>query len=144
MTREELEKAIRVGIPLSRAMDFRVEELAPSHIRVRGGGAENINVHGTAFAGSLYTLCTLAAWGLAHSRLPERATLVMAVGEIRYRRPVIGEIIAQSDLELEVMERFLADVSRNGKSRMDVPVRVDQDGEPAVLFTGQLHARLMK
>ncbi|MGB0723664.1 MAG: YiiD C-terminal domain-containing protein [Gammaproteobacteria bacterium] len=144
MTRSELEQAIRTGIPLTRAMDFRVLELGPAHIAVRGGGEENINVHGTAFAGSLYTLCTLAAWGLANSRLPEQAALVMAEGDIRYRRPVTGEIIARSELAPAVMERFLAELERDGRARMDVPVRVDQDDEPAAVFTGRLHARLMK
>jgi len=98
MTSDELEQRIRQGIPLSVQMDFRVLDLNRNSIRVRGGGQENINVHGTAFAGSLYTVCTLAAWGLITSRLPEDASLVMAEGKIRYRKPVVGDLLASCEV----------------------------------------------
>ena len=54
MQKEQLQQHIRTGIPISEHMDFRVLELSPTAITVCGGGAENINVHGTAFAGALY------------------------------------------------------------------------------------------
>ncbi|MET0090777.1 MAG: YiiD C-terminal domain-containing protein [Candidatus Thiodiazotropha sp.] len=83
MTPAELEQRIREGIPLAAQMDFRVLSLTDHSIRVRGDAEENVNVHGTAFAGSLYAVATLAAWGLVRSRLPDGADLVMAEAKIR-------------------------------------------------------------
>ena len=104
MTRQELERRIREGISVSAQMGFRVLELTENAISVCGGGDENVNVHGTAFAGSLYAICTLSAWGLIHSRLPKNAALVMAKGSIRYLRPVIGDIIAQCTIPQQELE----------------------------------------
>lgn len=143
ITHQELEQRIRSGIPLTAQMDFRVLALTDNSITVRAGAAENINVHGTAFAGSLYTVCTLALWGLIHSRLPAHAALVMAEGTIRYRKPVVGEIIAHCSIPAEAMETFLETVNATGKSRLKAQVYVaDQDHNNAVEFTGMVHARL--
>ncbi|MEW8321818.1 MAG: YiiD C-terminal domain-containing protein [Candidatus Thiodiazotropha taylori] len=87
-------------------MGFRVRSLTPSGITVFGGGEQNHNVHGTAFAGSLYAIAALSAWGLVQSRLPEGAELVMARGEIDYRQPVIGDIVAHCNIDRETFDRF--------------------------------------
>jgi thioesterase domain-containing protein len=81
MTANELTKKIHKGIPLTQAMAFDITQLTETSITVKTGGEENINVHGTAFAGSLYTTCVLAAWGLVNSRLPDEASLVLASGQ---------------------------------------------------------------
>ena len=75
---DQLESEIRQGIPLAEQMAFRISELSPNAIKVVGGGRENVNVHGTAFAGSLYAVSTLALWGLIRARLPDNTTLVLA------------------------------------------------------------------
>ncbi len=142
MTGEELERAIRTGIPLSAHMDFRVLELSSYAIAVKGGGAENINVHGTAFAGSLYALTTLSVWGLVHSRLPEGTSLVLAEGRINYQRPVTGDIIARCEIEPHEMEDFLERVNTQGKGRLMAVSTVDMNDKPAAEFTGQVYARL--
>jgi thioesterase domain-containing protein len=144
ITSDELEQRIRQGIPLSAQMDFRVIDLGTNSIQVRGGGQENINVHGTAFAGSLYTVCTLAAWGLVTSRLPEQAALVMAQGAIRYRKPVVGDIVASCEVSSNEMDSFLNSLNKRGKSRLVVTVSVPCNGELAVEFTGTLYASIKK
>lgn len=142
MTKEELERKIRAGIPISAHMDFRVVDLEDNAITIRGGGAENVNVHGTAFAGSLYALTTLSVWGLVHSRLPEDAALVMAEGRIRYHRPVTGDIIARCVIEPHELEDFLDQVNRNGKGRLMAISKVQMNAKLAAEFTGQVYARL--
>ncbi len=108
LSAEELEQHIRDGIPIAVQMAFKVNDLQPNSIAVIGGGSEYINVHGTAFAGSLYTICTLALWGLVTSRLPDEATLVLAQAEIRYRQPIVGNIQAQCMITQDRMDRFLS------------------------------------
>ncbi|MEJ2692352.1 MAG: YiiD C-terminal domain-containing protein [Candidatus Thiodiazotropha sp.] len=142
MTETELEQRIRTGIPLATQMDFQVLELTGNSIRVSGGAAQNVNVHGTAFAGSLYAVCTLALWGLAHSRLPEAAELVIAEGSIRYRKPVVGEIIAECQVDADAVNGFLDRLRYKGKSRLRGVARVAAEAGNAAEFSGLLFARL--
>lgn len=142
MQKDILESRILDGIPLSRSMAFRVIELAPTTIKVSGDEQPNVNVHGTAFAGSLYCMCTLAVWGLVYSRLPDQASLVMVNGHIDYRKPVIGNIVAQGNVQAEAMEEFLQDLQNKGKSRIDATATVEHDGHAAVRFKASLYARM--
>lgn len=142
MNKEFLEETIRSGIPISAHMDFRVRELTSQSIEVVGGAEENINVHNTAFAGSLYTICTLAAWGLTFSKLPQGSTLVMAKAEIEYLRPVKGEIVAKASIEDQQLMDFLERLSSQGKSRLDLEVVVISGEKLAVKFAAHLHVKL--
>jgi thioesterase domain-containing protein len=142
LTADELEQRIRDGIPIARQMAFQVRDLQPDSIAVFGGGDENVNVHGTAFAGSLYTICTLALWGLVTARLPEGATLVMVEGNIRYRQPVVGGIDAHCTIEQDRMERFLSALLARGRSTLDANVEVPGIEGPAAEFNGTVFARL--
>ncbi|MET0067166.1 MAG: YiiD C-terminal domain-containing protein [Candidatus Thiodiazotropha sp.] len=141
MTPAQLEQRIRQGIPLAAHMDFRVLSLTENSIRVRGGAAENLNVHGTAFAGSLYAIATLAAWGLVRSRLPDGADLVMAEGNIRYLQPILGELIAECHIESGVFGQFLEQLSSRGKARLEASAEFPGRNGPGASFEGQLHAR---
>ncbi len=144
MTPENLEKLIRQGIPLSAQMDFRVLELSSNSIQVQGGGQQNINVHGTAFAGSLYTICTLAAWGLLTSRLPAEASLVLAKGSIRYRQPVVGHIVANCEVSDNDMNEFLSSLDNLDKARLQATVSVLCNEEQVVEYNGTFYASFKK
>lgn len=141
MNKEKLEQSIRIGIPISEAMDFRVKALDSLSIQVSGGAQENVNVHQTAFAGSLYCICTLAAWGLTHSKLPDNCALVMAKAEIEYLRPVQGEIVAKATLAPQQCEDFLGCLEQQGKARLDLPVHITSKGKTAVKFMAHLHVK---
>jgi thioesterase domain-containing protein len=143
MTPEELEQRIRDGIPLAASMDFRVLSLSATHIRVRGGAEENINVHGTGFAGSLYAIATLAAWGLVRSRLPDGADLVMAEGSIRYRKPVTGDLIAECRIDAPTFETFLSTLQTKGKALLDAHCNLPCQSGIGAQFEARLHARLV-
>ncbi len=142
MSPAELEQRIREGIPLAASMDFRVLSLSDNSIRVRGGAQENINVHGTAFAGSLYAIATLAAWGLVHSRLPDGADLVMAGGSIRYRKPIKGDLIAECGIDTPTFETFLTALQTKGKALLDAHCDLPCESGIGAQFEARLHARL--
>ncbi|GAB4349493.1 MAG: hypothetical protein Kow006_11250 [Gammaproteobacteria bacterium] len=143
MNAAELEERIRNGIPLARHMAFGVHELEACAITVSGGAAENVNVHGTGFAGSLYAIATLALWGVVTARLPEGASLVLAEGRIRYIRPVVGDIVARCRIAPETMQAFLDELEHRGRSRLRAAVEIpDADGNIAAEYSGTVHARL--
>jgi len=139
MNEKALEQAIRQGIPISAQMDFKVKELHPLQIIVAGGAEQNINVHRTAFAGSLYSICTLAAWGLVYSKLPAGTCLVMEKARIEYLRPVKGEIIASAYLSTESAHSMLEELQQNKKARLELSVNVDCNEKRAVNFHANLH-----
>lgn len=141
MNRETLQDKIHRGIPLSRHMDFSVLELTEHHIKVYGGAAENVNVHGTAFAGSLYSICTLAAWGLTYSQIPQGTSLVMARAEIKYLRPVNGDIIAECEVTQNQLSTFLEELDQKSKARFELVVTVESNQKIAVKFNAQLYVR---
>lgn len=140
LTADQLESEIRQGIPLAAQMAFRINELSPNAIRVVGGGSENINVHGTAFAGSLYTIATLALWGLIRARLPENTTLVLAEANIRYRKPVVGDIFAHCAIDTGDMEGFLQRLQKRGRARIAAKVEIAGEQDVAAEYQGTMYA----
>ncbi|TNF92052.1 MAG: hypothetical protein EP297_14155 [Gammaproteobacteria bacterium] len=142
MEKKLLESRILEGIPLSRSMAFEVMELDSATITVKGNQHENINVHGTAFAGSLYCICTLAVWGLVYSRLPANASLVIVNGHIDYLKPVIGDIIANGSVRPDEIENFLDVLESEGRSSINASADIHHDQVKAVHFTAKLYARL--
>lgn len=136
-----LQQHIHSGIPITRAMDLRVLDLSRQHIWVGANGGRNINVHGTAFAGSIYTVCAMAAWGLVYANLPAGVDLVLASGKIQYRRPVVGDITAHAMLAPTDRLNFLQRLQDRRKSSLLVDVEVHHADQLAVLFRAKLDAR---
>lgn len=97
----QLQQRFHAGIPLSRAMGYQIASLSDNAIVVEAPFAPNVNVHGTVFAGSLFALGILTAWGLAMHILREAGfgrrvggcpgqRSVPFAGNVRYRLYVRG------------------------------------------------------
>jgi thioesterase domain-containing protein len=138
----EMEQRIRDGIPIAAQMAFQIQELTTDMISVVGGGEENINVHGTAFAGSIYAIATLALWGLVNAHLPEGVSLVLAEGKIRYRQPIEGNIQASCIISPDEMSVFLNRLQKRGLARLEATVIVSGTSGTAAEYYGTVFARL--
>ncbi|MCB1725190.1 MAG: YiiD C-terminal domain-containing protein [Chromatiaceae bacterium] len=137
-----LESRIHSGIPLSRAMRFRICSLDGHAIRVEAPLEPNINVHGTGFAGSLYALGILTAWAMtAHviARAGLDAELVVASATIRYRAPVTGDITCACDVEVPAAAAFVAALGGRGRARL--ALRVQIGAGPAAEIEAHMHAQ---
>ena len=137
----DLEEKIHRGIPLSQAMGYRITELADTRICVTAPLAPNRNVHDTGFAGSLYALGILTAWGLcAHiiARAGLHANLVVAEATIRYRAPVRGDIVCHCALTDAAAQAFVGDLAAKGRARTTLDVAIG-DG-PAAMIEAAMHA----
>jgi thioesterase domain-containing protein len=94
--------SIRVNMPPARRMGITVEEVKLRANEIEGYVSlsipvkGNTNVHGSAFAGSLYSVCVLSAWYnlVCHLRatwdeeLLNKATVVVQSAEVSYKHPV--------------------------------------------------------
>ena len=138
---ERLQRRIHVGIPLSRAMGFRINSLGETSILVEAPLSPNVNVHETGFAGSLFGLGILTAWGLATHIVTQQGlvvSLVVARADIRYRAPVTSDIVCSCEVERGVAEGFVDRLATEESASLGTEVLIG-DRSQAVL-TATLHA----
>lgn len=123
-----LEALLHREIPASKALNLTVASLASGRIRLEAPVDENnVNVHGTGFAGSIYSVSALAAWGLTYHLLQEcalPADLVIAEGCIAYQKPVEGMIIAQAAISAYEFDEFSTTLIAEGKAVLKTEVVV--------------------
>jgi thioesterase domain-containing protein len=98
VTRAELEAYLHQHIPISRAMQVAVVELAPGSVTLRAPLAPNINHRETVFGGSASAVAILAAWSLLHVRLASAgitSRLVIQHNTMSYDLPIAGAFTAR-------------------------------------------------
>ncbi|UJW85975.1 YiiD C-terminal domain-containing protein [Devosia sp. SL43] len=140
MTPAALETYLHDHIPLSRAMAVRVVSSAPGHVELSAPLGPNINVHGTAFGGSVSTLGVLAAWSALHLRLDQEAIacqLVIHRSQIDYLAPIAGDFTAIARLDEANWPAFLHMLTRRGKARLTVVAELSFAGQVAARLTGE-------
>ena len=135
---DSLTQRILLGIPLADAMNFSIQKLDQHSIQVAAPLDNNVNVHGSGFAGSLYSAAALAAWGLT-THIIELAGLdadvVMAKAEIRYKSPVYADILCSCHCESETCEVFLKHLINRGRGRLSLLVDVGESSEATLSAT---------
>ena len=131
-------------IPLSKAMDMRIVDFADNTLTCCASLAPNVNVHGTAFAGSLYAVQALTGWGMMHLQLHLHeldAYIVIANGQIDYAKPVAEEIVVSCSFAGQ--EAAMDNLQKSGKGRFQLTSKVQlSDGSSAGSFSGLYAVRL--
>lgn len=130
-----LTQHIRENIPLAETMQYEVLTLTGGSITVSAPLLPNINVHGTGFAGSLYSLAVLTAWGLTTVIVREAgvaADVVVSKAEIEYRHPVKTDIHCQCICEADLMDAFIEALKIKGRARLSLNVIIG-DADEALL-----------
>jgi thioesterase domain-containing protein len=96
-----LEHALRVDIPLARAMALSITAYDRDTLTLSAPLAPNINDKGCAFGGSLTSLMTLAGWSLLKLALDARgiaADIYVKDSTVRYLAPVWQDFSAVARL----------------------------------------------
>ena len=136
-----LQEKIHANIPLSGAMQFTIVELDSRSIRVRAPLQPNVNVHGTGFAGSIYSIAVLAGWALC-THIMERnqmaGDLVVAAAEIKYRSPISGDIQCQCEVSEVDRDAFCTNFETHGKGRLVLTIEVGS--KPNAILQGTYYA----
>ena len=130
-----LQHKIRSTIPLSEAMQFEINALNLESISVSAPLQPNVNIHGTGFAGSIYSLAVLTGWALCTHILAELeidAELVVAKGEIRYRAPVTGDFECHCMTTEAQRDEFVQGVETHGKGILNLEIQVGS--QPAAVL----------
>jgi thioesterase domain-containing protein len=124
---DDLTRKIREAIPLSESMQFSIDQLDSAEIRVSAPLSPNINIHGTGFAGSLYSVAVLTGWALCTHLIDEAgidADLVVARAEISYRAPVNGNIECRCSASVAQRGLFLQSIRERGKGKLLLDIAV--------------------
>lgn len=137
-----LEALLHRDIPLTRAMQVRVDSWQDHQLRLKVPLQPNCNLHSTMFGGSLYCAALLAGWGWLHLRLQEvglHAAVVIKDAQVSYLLPVTGDALACCAAPAEAAwDKCIAAFERRGIARLHLNAQlVNASGEAAVLFSGQ-------
>jgi thioesterase domain-containing protein len=129
----DLEGFFRREIPVTRCMGVSVAGFDGRALLLKAPLAKNLNHKRTAFGGSLYTLATLAGWGMVRLILEGsglEAHIVIQEGSLAYRRPVLGDFLARCDWPDDAA-RFRQALARKGKARISLRCEVRAENRPA-------------
>lgn len=135
----ELQATWHRDIPPAAAMAIEVAAYDGRTLTVRAPLAPNRNVHGTAFAGSLFSACVLTGWGATWLALRQReltGSIVVAESRIRYRKAVAGDLVCRCTLEAPAADAALANYATSGRASLPLTCTIDTGDRAAVAFEG--------
>lgn len=133
-------------IPIVAAMGMAVERYDGESLTVRAPLEPNRNVHGTTFAGSLYSACVLTGWGRIWLALRERrqdGVIYAADSTIQYRKGVYGDFVCRCPLDGAALGPGLEKLATTGRASFELTCTIESDAKLAVNFTGRyvVHAK---
>ena len=133
-------------IPLTAAMGISVESYDGLTLAVRAPLAPNRNLHGTVFAGSLFSACALTGWGAIWLALRERGldgVIFATDSRIQFRKGVAGDHVCRCTPDPDALEAGIDQFKATGRATFDAVCTIDHGEKRAVTFTGQyvVHAK---
>lgn len=134
-------------IPLARAMQVQVSEWDGRTLRLEAPLECNLNHHGTAFGGSLYSLGLLAGWGALTLSLWAAdidAEVVVRQAGADYRAPVSERLSACCVVARDrAWQEFLQGLERHGRARLQLESAIEAGGSRRFRLELQFVARLV-
>lgn len=141
-----LRAMLRREMPAAERLGFTVEDVSTTAVRLGATFDINRNHQGSAFAGSVNALATLAGWAAVWLTLQEgglEANAVLQDSEIRYLHPIMTDFSATcpfpSDAERTAL---LSAVTRHRRGRIPVQVDVMAHDRTVARFHGRYVALL--
>jgi thioesterase domain-containing protein len=140
----ELERYLHGHIPLSAAMQVRVEAASTDHVVLGAPLAPNINHRETVFGGSASALAILSAWSLLHLKLTSagHATrLVIQRNTMHYEQAISGDFTARAESpSAEQWDLFTRTLVRRGRARITIVSTLRFEGRAVGHFEGEFVA----
>jgi len=129
-------------MPITTALGITVTRLDHESLTLQLPLAPNRNHKGTAFAGSLSALATLAGWSavwLLLAEAAEEAHVVIQDASVRYLAPARSDTTATVQFPAaSTWDKALATLRRRGRARLGLVVEVhDADGSLVAAFAGR-------
>lgn len=142
---DELQNTLRTELPVTQHLGVRVISLDPEQVTLAAPLEANRNHAGSAFAGSLNAVATLAGWSWMWALLRAQevsARVVIQDSSIVYEKPVTSDFQATCrSPEAAAVARFLRAVGRRGRGRLMLQVLVSDAAGAAAAFRGRYVAQ---
>ena len=137
-----LDAFLNKHLPLARAAQVKIDAYDGQSLQVSAPLDANINDKGTAFGGSLYNLCVIAAWGMTDlkaKQLSLEGDIVVAKGEINYLRPLRSRLVAKAfSPDSSMLEKALHSYTVKGRAVFTIRVEIrDEQQQLCVEFIGK-------
>ncbi len=135
---KELQDTWHEKIPITEHMGIKLYQYTERTIETRASLNKNVNLHGSMFAGSIYSQATLTGWGMIFLQLKQKGLdgeIVLGDANIHYHKPITMRPRAICNIE-SVRTKFA--ILERGK-KCPVSLKVDiLDGDQSVAeFSGQ-------
>ncbi|TQV73752.1 hypothetical protein FLL45_12845 [Aliikangiella marina] len=102
--KKQFQMLVNDTIPISKAIEWQIENLDPFNILAQVALKPNINIHGTVFAGSIYASAMATGWTLCQCWQQEngfKAELVAAEANIQYLAPVESDFLCAATIDIK-------------------------------------------
>lgn len=136
-----LEQVLHDAMPVAGRLGVEVGVYRNGVLQLRAPLALNLNDKGTAFAGSLAMVATLAGWSLMWLLLRERGLngdVVLQDSSVKYLRPVTSDFAAAAMRpDDDTLLTLFQTIERRGKGRLKLTVTVSDAEDLKVTFTGR-------
>lgn len=142
-SKARLQETLRTLIPLGEAMKVQVAHLDEVTLKLTAPLGANHNHAGSAFAGSLYSLASLAGWGILRRLLDDKgiaAELLLGKAEIRYARPVVTDLAATVRIPLSDQVHLIEQLNAGKKVRLRLSVYIPDEIDADATLTGTYFA----
>ena len=138
---QKLQLTLLREIPITQHLGITVESYNNQRLILRAPLAQNRNHKGTAFAGSLNALLTLAGWGQLWLILAERnipGKIVIQDSSSNYLLPVQSDFSAICHTPSgEHIARIEQTLKKYSKARIELQAEIRDEEELAVSFKGR-------
>ena len=139
---KDLDGFLKEPLPLARAAGVDIDHYDGNCLQVSAPLALNINDKLTAFGGSLYNLCVIAAWGMTDLKAKElnfTGDIVVAKGEITYLRPLRSRLVAKAfSPDKTMIEKAIHSYQMKGKAVFTISAQIlDEQKQVCVEFQGK-------
>lgn len=135
---KELQDTWHEQIPITEHMGIKLYQYTERTIETRASLNKNINLHGTMFAGSIYSLATLTGWGMLFLQLKQKGLqgeIVLGDASIHYHKPVTMQ--PRGVCNIETLRAKFDFLQKGKKCPASLNVSI-YDGDISVAeFTGQ-------
>ncbi|WP_158972230.1 bifunctional GNAT family N-acetyltransferase/hotdog fold thioesterase [Paraglaciecola sp. L3A3] len=132
-----LQKTWRDTIPISEQMGIKLHQYTGRTLETRASLNKNINLHGTMFAGSIFSLATLTGWGMIFLQLKEKGLkgeIVLGDGNIHYHKPITRQPKALCNIES--LNGKFEPLTKNKKCSFKLNVAILDDDTAVAEFSG--------
>lgn len=138
---KELEKKLHKEIPLTNFMQLKVSNYNENELVTTAPLDVNINDKGTAFGGSLATICIISGWSLSWLISKELGfdsnNIVIIKNEHSYKNPVTKDIICYTKKPSKEQIEILKEKLQTKKSAsIKIYSKIIEDNKVCVEFEG--------